>query len=161
MTTKFGQAFQSARKSGKKTFKFNGKLYTTETREEKQPKNVPVPAKRPDTPSATVKASATADQPTSTASATAKVNKPVAVPKAKAAIAAAVNLINTGNTSGTRPKDTALDANKYKGTPQAERDRGDLSGPRNPPEKKPVADAPKKKKQGPFGLGGLFNLSKS
>jgi hypothetical protein len=33
--TKFGEAFASARKAGKKTFEFGGKSYTTETKEEK------------------------------------------------------------------------------------------------------------------------------
>lgn len=33
--SKFGEAFASARKAGKKTFEFGGKSYTTETKEEK------------------------------------------------------------------------------------------------------------------------------
>lgn len=47
--SKFGDAFSSARKAGKKTFKWNGKLYTTKMKGEDTPKKVPVPVSRPDT----------------------------------------------------------------------------------------------------------------
>ncbi len=41
--SKFGDAFASARKAGKKTFMHNGKSYTTKTKEEAAP---PKPVKR-------------------------------------------------------------------------------------------------------------------
>lgn len=41
----FGKAFSAARKAGKKTFTFNGKSYTTKTKEEATP---PVPVAKPD-----------------------------------------------------------------------------------------------------------------
>lgn len=53
--SEFGNAFASARKAGKKTFKFNGKSYTTKTKEETAPtprsrpakKSAPTPRSRP------------------------------------------------------------------------------------------------------------------
>jgi hypothetical protein len=41
--SKFGEAFKKARKAGKKTFSFNGKSYTTKTKEEAE---APKPARR-------------------------------------------------------------------------------------------------------------------
>lgn len=46
--SKFGSAFASARKSGKKTFEYGGKSYTTETKNEKK---AGVPRPRKDRPS--------------------------------------------------------------------------------------------------------------
>lgn len=46
--TAFGKAFAAARKAGKDTFTWNGNLYTTKLASEgSAPKNVPVPADRP------------------------------------------------------------------------------------------------------------------
>ncbi len=46
--SKFGQAFQAARKAGKKEFSFNGKKYHTKTKEEMAPKKqAPIPKQRP------------------------------------------------------------------------------------------------------------------
>jgi len=57
--TEFGKAFRAARSAGKKTFSWNGKLYTTQLKDEtkaktststayaRNPKNIPVPAQRP------------------------------------------------------------------------------------------------------------------
>jgi len=57
--TEFGKAFRAARSAGKKTFSWNGKLYTTQLKDEtkakassstayaRNPRNVPVPAQRP------------------------------------------------------------------------------------------------------------------
>ena len=50
--SKFGEAFASARKAGKKNFKFKGKSYTTKTKEEAAP---PVPKDRPKKGKAPVK----------------------------------------------------------------------------------------------------------
>jgi hypothetical protein len=50
--SKFGEAFKSARKAGKKNFKFNGKSYTTKTKEEAA---APVPKSRPKKAKAPVK----------------------------------------------------------------------------------------------------------
>lgn len=50
--TAFGSAFKAARAAGKKTFKWNGKLYNTKLREETRVKT-PVPTPRPDTKTTT------------------------------------------------------------------------------------------------------------
>lgn len=45
--SEFGDAFAAARKAGKKTFTFGGKLYTTKTKEETATKAGPTPSQRP------------------------------------------------------------------------------------------------------------------
>jgi len=50
---KFGAAFAAARKAGKKTFDWNGKKYTTKTKDDsKAPSTSSRPAKRPAKPAA-------------------------------------------------------------------------------------------------------------
>lgn len=49
MASKFGDAFATARKAGKKTFMFGGKEYTTELAKD-TPKEGPVPERKPTTP---------------------------------------------------------------------------------------------------------------
>lgn len=48
----FGDAFKSARAAGKKTFKFNGKLYTTQTKEEATKATSTRPTPKPNTTTA-------------------------------------------------------------------------------------------------------------
>lgn len=49
-TSSFGKAFAAARKAGKKTFTWNGKKYTTKTREEAGMKASGAPSKIPSAP---------------------------------------------------------------------------------------------------------------
>jgi len=159
----FGNAFSAARKAGKKTFTWNGKLYTTKlAATAKLPKHGPVPAARPDTSKATVKASASADTSTSSmAGASVKASTPTDGLSTEERQLKGIGKTIAKLAFPDVPKDDSINPDKYKGTPQAMRDMGDLSGPKYPPKSKYEAAMAKRnslkiEKKKPI-LGALFS----
>lgn len=59
----FNQAFASARKAGKKTFTWNGKSYTTQTKEEAARKSSPTPRPASERPSGAPKPRPASERP--------------------------------------------------------------------------------------------------
>jgi CCR4-NOT transcriptional regulation complex NOT5 subunit len=164
----FGKAFKSARAAGKKTFKFNGKLYTTKMKDEgkskssstsyaKNPSNVPTPAskgsmelgKQAERSTSSISVAGRPDTK-SAAKDTTKVasvtpTKKVALPRVKAAIAAVSAAVNA---KGVKAGDTIAKAPN----------RADAYKASVPKKAATTTDTKPKKKVGPFGLGGMFKL---